>query len=102
MQVLNNNITGKRTTTAKRGNGVELYNTMSHHRQRDQLRARRPLHRRVSHHAIFQRNWLHHSRYGTHYMNSYYNLWEDNDTWYNRGGLALMEVRDQTIRNNRA
>jgi nitrous oxidase accessory protein len=35
-------------------------------------------------------------------MNSYYNLWEDNDTYYNRGGLALMEVRDQVVRNNRA
>jgi nitrous oxidase accessory protein len=35
-------------------------------------------------------------------MNSYYNLWEDNDTGYNRGGLALMEVRDQVVRNNRA
>ena len=56
----------------------------------------------VSHHAIFQKNNLHHSRYGTHYMNSYYNLWEDNDTWKNQAGLALMEVRDQTIRNNRA
>jgi parallel beta-helix repeat protein len=35
-------------------------------------------------------------------MNSYHNLWEDNDTYYNRGGLALMEVRDQVVRNNRA
>ncbi|NWC84341.1 right-handed parallel beta-helix repeat-containing protein, partial [Pseudomonas putida] len=43
----------------------------------------------------------HHSRYGTHYMNSYYNLWEDNDSYANRGGLALMEGRDQIVRNNR-
>lgn len=35
-------------------------------------------------------------------MNSYYNTWEDNDTYLNRGGLALMEVRDQVVRNNRA
>jgi nitrous oxidase accessory protein NosD len=34
-------------------------------------------------------------------MNSYYNLWEDNDSYNNRGGLALMEVRDQVVRNNR-
>lgn len=34
-------------------------------------------------------------------MNSYYNLWEDNDSYANRGGLALMEVRDQIVRNNR-
>ncbi len=56
----------------------------------------------VSHDAIFRGNRMHHSRYGTHYMNSYRNLWEDNDTYYNRGGLALMEVRDQIVRNNRA
>jgi nitrous oxidase accessory protein len=34
-------------------------------------------------------------------MNSYRNLWEDNDSYLNRGGLALMEVRDNTVRNNR-
>ena len=60
-----------------------------------------PLYVDVSHHAEFRGNKLHHSRYGTHYMNSYYNLWEDNDSYYNRGGLALMEVRDQVVRNNR-
>jgi nitrous oxidase accessory protein len=35
-------------------------------------------------------------------MTSYYNVWEDNDTYYNRGGLALMEVREQVVRGNRA
>jgi nitrous oxidase accessory protein len=35
-------------------------------------------------------------------MNSFHNLWEDNDSYLNRGGLALMEVRDQVVRNNRA
>ncbi|MDE2615237.1 MAG: right-handed parallel beta-helix repeat-containing protein, partial [Burkholderiales bacterium] len=50
----------------------------------------------------FRGNRLHHSRYGTHYMNSYYNVWEDNDSYFNRGGLALMEVRDQVVRRNRA
>ena len=45
----------------------------------------------VSHKALFRGNRMHHSRYGTHYMNSYHNVWEDNDTYYNRGGLALME-----------
>jgi nitrous oxidase accessory protein len=44
---------------------------------------------------------MHRSRYGTHYMNSYHNLWEDNDVFLNRGGLALMEVRHQEVRNNR-
>ena len=56
----------------------------------------------VSHHAVFRDNRMHHSRYGTHYMNSYYNVWEGNDSYHNRGGLALMEVRDQVVRNNRA
>ena len=55
----------------------------------------------VSHDAIFRGNELHHSRYGTHYMNSYRNLWEGNDSHHNRGGLALMEVRDNVVRNNR-
>jgi nitrous oxidase accessory protein len=35
-------------------------------------------------------------------MNSYHNLWEGNDSYRNRGGLALMEVRDQVVRHNRA
>jgi nitrous oxidase accessory protein len=51
---------------------------------------------------VFRDNRLHHSRYGTHYMNSNYNIWENNDTFLNRGGLALMEVRNQVVRNNRA
>ena len=104
VQVLSNNITGKRDyDSPKRGNGVELYNTKGARIIDNEISfVRDALYIDVSHHAIFQKNRLHHSRYGTHYMNSYYNLWEDNDTWHNRGGLALMEVRDQTIRNNRA
>ena len=104
VQVLDNNITGKRNyDSAKRGNGVQLYNTKGARIIGNQISfVRDALYIDVSHHAIFQKNNLHHSRYGTHYMNSYYNLWEDNDTWKNQAGLALMEVRDQTIRNNRA
>ena len=104
VQVLNNHITGKRDfDSAQRGNGVQLYNTKGARIIGNEISfVRDALYIDVSHHAIFQRNKLHHSRYGTHYMNSYYNLWEDNDSWDNRGGLALMEVRDQTIRNNRA
>jgi nitrous oxidase accessory protein len=34
-------------------------------------------------------------------MNSYRNVWEENDVWMNRGGLALMEVRHQVVRRNR-
>jgi nitrous oxidase accessory protein len=103
-RVEGNNITGKRDyDSAQRGNGVQLYNTRGARIVGNEISfVRDALYVDVSHHAVFQKNRLHHSRYGTHYMNSYYNLWEDNDTWDNRGGLALMEVRDQVIRNNRA
>ena len=104
VQVLKNNITGKRDfDSAQRGNGVQLYNTKGARIIDNEISfVRDGLYIDVSHHAVFQRNKMHHSRYGTHYMNSYYNLWEDNDTFYNRGGLALMEVREQVVRNNRA
>ncbi len=99
-----NVITGKREYgSSQRGNGVQLYNTTGARIIGNNIGfVRDALYVDVSHHAIFRGNKLHHSRYGTHYMNSYYNLWEDNDTYYNRGGLALMEVRNQVVRNNRA
>ena len=99
-----NLITGKRDyQSSQRGNGIQLYNT-----HRAQILGnnisfvRDALYVDVSHDAVFRANRLHHSRYGTHYMNAYDNVWEDNDTWMNRGGLALMEVRRLTVRNNRA
>lgn len=100
----NNLITGKRDyQSSQRGNGIQLYNT---HRARiignNISFVRDALYVDVSHGALFRGNKLHHSRYGTHYMNAYDNVWEDNDTWMNRGGLALMEVRRITVRNNRA
>ena len=104
VRIEGNLITGKRDfDSAQRGNGIQLYNT-----QRAQILhnnvsfVRDALYVDVSHHATFRGNKLHHSRYGTHYMTSYYNVWEDNETYYNRGGLALMEVRDQVVRGNRA
>ncbi len=104
VRIEHNLITGKRDyASSQRGNGVQLYNTTGARIIGNNIGfVRDALYVDVSHHAVFQRNKLHHSRYGTHYMNSYYNLWEDNDTWMNRGGLALMEVRDQIVRNNRA
>ena len=104
VQVLSNVITGLRdVNSSQRGNGVQLYNTTGARIENNHISfVRDALYVDVSHHAIFRGNRLHHSRYGTHYMNSYYNLWEDNDTFLNRGGLALMEVRDQVVRNNRA
>ena len=104
VQVLHNNITGLRDfNSAQRGNGVQLYNTTGARIEGNRISfVRDALYVDVSHDAIFRANRLHHSRYGTHYMNSYRNLWEDNDTYNNRGGLALMEVRDQVVRGNRA
>ncbi|WP_374564778.1 nitrous oxide reductase family maturation protein NosD [Ideonella sp.] len=104
VHVEQNLIVGKREyASSQRGNGVQLYNTTGARIIGNQISfVRDALYVDVSHHAIFRGNRLHHSRYGTHYMNSYHNLWEDNDTYLNRGGLALMEVRDQVVRNNRA
>ncbi len=98
-----NLITGLRDfNSSQRGNGIQLYNTKGARIIGNNIGfVRDALYVDVSHHAIFRANKLHHSRYGTHYMNSYYNLWEDNDSYLNRGGLALMEVRDQTVRRNR-
>ncbi|MFO1211656.1 MAG: nitrous oxide reductase family maturation protein NosD [Paenacidovorax caeni] len=104
VHIEHNVITGKREyASPQRGNGVQLYNTKGAQILNNDISfVRDALYVDVSHHAVFKGNRLHHSRYGTHYMNSYYNLWEDNDTYYNRGGLALMEVRDQVVRGNRA
>lgn len=103
VRIEGNTITGKRDyNSAQRGNGVQLYNTRGARILGNHISfVRDALYVDVSHHAVFRGNRLHHSRYGTHYMNSYYNLWEDNDSYDNRGGLALMEVRDQVVRNNR-
>ena len=68
VQVLSNNITGKRDyDSPKRGNGVELYNTKGARIIDNEISfVRDALYIDVSHHAIFQKNRLHHSRYGTH------------------------------------
>ena len=103
VRIERNNITGLRDfQSSQRGNGIQLYNTKGARIiGNDVSFVRDALYVDVTHHAEFRGNRLHHSRYGTHYMNSYHNLWEDNDSYYNRGGLALMEVRDQVVRNNR-
>lgn len=99
-----NLITGKREyASPQRGNGIRLYNTRRARIIGNNVSfVRDALYVDVSHDAEFRDNKLHHSRYGTHYMNAYDNLWENNETWMNRGGLALMEVRRLTVRNNRA
>lgn len=99
-----NLVTGKRDyASSQRGNGIQLYNSQRARILGNNISfVRDAIYVDVSHDAIFRGNSLHHSRYGTHYMNSYRNLWEYNEAYYNRGGLALMEVRDQVVRNNRA
>jgi len=104
VRIENNLIVGKREyASSQRGNGIQLYNTSGARIIGNHISfVRDALYVDVSHNAVFRGNRLHHSRYGTHYMNSYHNLWEDNDSYNNRGGLALMEVRDQVVRGNRA
>lgn len=103
-EVSDNLITGKRDLpSVKRGNGIQLYNTTGARIVGNRISfARDGIYVDVSHRAVFRGNTMHDLRYGTHYMNSNDNLWEDNETYHNRGGLALMEVRRQTVRNNRA
>lgn len=104
VQVVGNLITGKRDyASARRGNGIQLYNTTGARIIGNRISFNRDgIYVDISHHAVFRGNRIHDVRYGTHYMNSYYNVWEDNDVYHNRTGLALMETRNQVVRNNRA
>ena len=102
IHVTDNLITGKRDLfSSQRGNGIQLYDTLGARIVNNNISfVRDGIYVDVSHHALFQGNKIHHLRYGTHYMNSYHNIWEGNESYLNRGGLALMEVRDQVVRNN--
>ena len=104
VQVLNNVITGKRDyRSASRGNGIELYHTEGAQIVGNNISfVRDGIYVDVSNHALFRNNRIHNARYGTHYMNSNDNVWEGNDSYHNRGGLALMMARNQVVRNNRA
>jgi nitrous oxidase accessory protein len=99
-----NVIVGKRDLpSAQRGNGIQIYYTTGAKITANRIGfARDGIYVDVSDHAVFRGNTMHHLRYGTHYMNSNDNVWEGNDSFLNRGGLALMEVRRQIVRNNRA
>lgn len=104
VQVSGNNITGMRDlASAQRGNGIQLYNSHGAKVVNNHISFTRDgIYVDLTNQALFRGNRLHHLRYGTHYMNSNDNVWEGNETYRNRGGLALMEVRHQTVRNNRA
>lgn len=99
-----NTIVGRRDLfSPDRGNGIQVYDT-------DRSRVigntisftRDGIYVDYSRHALFRRNRMHDVRYGTHYMNTNDSTWEQNDSWHNRGGLALMEVRRLVVRHNRA
>lgn len=98
-----NLITGMRDVySSQRGNGIQLYNTKRAQVIGNHISfVRDGIYVDVSHHAVFRGNRMHHLRYGTHYMNSWNNLWEDNESYLNRGGLALMEVKNQIVRRNK-
>ena len=104
VRIEHNLITGMRDLdSSQRGNGIQLYNTDGAQIIGNRISfVRDAIYVDVSHHAVFRDNVMHDSRYGTHYMNSYHNLWEGNESYHNRGGLALMEVRDLVVRNNKA
>lgn len=84
-----------------RGNGIQVYNT-----DRTQVigntvsEARDGIYVDYSRHATFRDNRIHHVRYGTHYMNTNGSTWENNTVYQNKGGLALMEVRELVVRHN--
>jgi nitrous oxidase accessory protein len=103
-RVVNNVITGKRDLlSAARGNGIQVFNTSGAQILDNNISfARDGIYVDVSTNALFRGNKIHHLRYGTHYMNTNHSIWENNESYLNRGGLALMEVRDLTVRNNTA
>lgn len=103
VRIEDNLVTGMRhKLSSQRGNGIQLYNSQDAQILRNRVSfVRDGIYVDVSHRARFVGNRVHDVRYGTHYMNSYHNVWEDNDSYRNLGGLALMEVRDIVVRNNR-
>jgi nitrous oxidase accessory protein len=97
-----NVITGKRELlSAARGNGIQVFNVSGVQVLDNEISyARDGIYVDVSRDAVFRGNRIHHLRYGTHYMNTHRSIWENNESYLNRGGLALMEVRELTVRNN--
>ena len=103
-RVVGNVITGKRDLlSAARGNGIQVFNMNGVQILDNNISFTRDgIYVDVSSNALFRGNKIHHLRYGTHYMNTNHSIWENNESYLNRGGLALMEVRDLTVRNNLA
>ncbi|MBC7684869.1 MAG: nitrous oxide reductase family maturation protein NosD [Bdellovibrionales bacterium] len=101
-KVTGNTITGKRELlSAARGNGIQVYNTADVEVIGNTISDTRDgIYVDISTRALFRGNKIHHVRYGTHYMNTNHSTWEGNESYQNRGGLALMEVRNLVVRNN--
>lgn len=101
-RVMHNVISGRRDLmSVARGNGIEVFNTIGSQILDNNISFTRDgIYVDVSTQAMFRGNKIHHVRYGTHYMNTNYSTWENNESYLNRGGLALMEVRNLTVRNN--
>ena len=101
-KIVGNTITGKRDLlSAARGNGIQVYNTTDVEVIGNNISyARDGIYVDISKRALFRGNKIHHVRYGTHYMNTNHSTWENNESYLNRGGLALMEVRNLVVRNN--
>ncbi|MES2019105.1 MAG: nitrous oxide reductase family maturation protein NosD [Pseudomonadota bacterium] len=101
-KVIDNIIIGKRDLlSAARGNGIQVFNSADVEVTGNNISyARDGIYVDVSIRALFRGNKIHHLRYGTHYMNTNYSTWENNESYLNKGGLALMEVRNLVVRNN--
>jgi len=101
-RILRNRIVGRRDLqSAARGNGIQVYNTRAAQIIDNNISySRDGLYVDVYQNALFRGNKIHHLRYGTHFMTTDHSVWENNEVYLNRGGLALMEVRNLTVRNN--
>lgn len=103
-RVIGNVITGKRELlSAARGNGIQVFNDSGAQIVGNDISYTRDgIYVDLSTHALFRGNKIHQVRYGTHYMNTNHSTWENNESYLNHGGLALMEVRNLVVRNNLA
>lgn len=101
-RIIHNRISGRHDLqSAARGNGLQVFNTIrAQVIDNDIGYSRDGIYVDVSKHALFRGNKIHHLRYGTHFMTTDDSTWENNESYLNRGGLALMEVRRLTVRNN--
>jgi nitrous oxidase accessory protein len=122
-RVLNNRIAGKTTVAQetspiesgmgqglencdlvanRRGNGIHLWNC-----QRTEIigneisEARDGIYFSFAIHTLCERNWIHHVRYGLHYMYSDDNVFVGNTFSENAAGAALMFSKRLEVRGNR-